>query len=412
MVSFPVFYLNLMNLKSGLPFWLIKDGLPYNYPQLTTSLTTNVVIVGGGISGALAAYYLLSSGVSCIVVDARTIGLGSTCASTSLLQYELDAPLITLSKQIGLKKAVTAYRLCRNAIFKLGEIADAIGFEDFELRKSLYYAASGKTENLLKEEFKARKENGFAVEFMDEKEIKSCYGIKAPAAILSQDGGQTDAYLFTHALLQHGIKNGLKVFDRTSIVKISHERKGVTLKTVDGHRIAAKKIVYATGYESQAYIKKKIVSLHSTYVTSSERNDGADEFWMQNSLIWNTADPYLYMRVTKDKRIIVGGRDVPFANAKRRDRLLPRKTEQLVSDFKKIFPHLSFIPEFSWTGTFGATEDALPFIGSYPGLSHGYFALEFGGNGITFSLIAAAIITDLFHGKKNPDAAIFSFDRV
>src|SRR6186713_486522 len=112
------FILTLMNLKSGFPFWLIKDGLPYDYPQVTASLKTDVVVIGGGISGALAAYYLWKSGVSCIVVDGRTIGLGSTCASTSLLQYEIDAPLTTLSKQVGVEKAARAYHLCREAIFK------------------------------------------------------------------------------------------------------------------------------------------------------------------------------------------------------------------------------------------------------------------------------------------------------
>ena len=93
-----------MDLHSGLPFWLIKSGLPFNYYPLDRSLTTDVAIIGGGISGALAAYYLTSAGISCIVLDARTIGLGSTCASTALLQYEIDVPLCRLKEKTGIKK--------------------------------------------------------------------------------------------------------------------------------------------------------------------------------------------------------------------------------------------------------------------------------------------------------------------
>ncbi len=108
-----------MNLLGGYPFWLIKDGLPFNYPTLENSIETDVLIIGGGISGALTAYHLNNAGVDCVVADARTIGLASTCASTSLLQYEIDVPLHILKEKIGLQNAVTAYKLCENAIAKL-----------------------------------------------------------------------------------------------------------------------------------------------------------------------------------------------------------------------------------------------------------------------------------------------------
>ena len=98
--------------------------------------------------------------------------------------------------------------------------------------------------------------------------------------------------------------------------------------------------------------------------------------------------------------------------SQKRDKLIAAKTKKLTTDFQKIFPHINFIPEFSWTGTFGSTKDGLPFIGPYKKLPNSYFALGFGGNGITFSLIAAEIIASLLNGKKNPDAAIFSFERM
>ncbi len=74
-----------MDLKSGMPFWLIKDGLMFNYPKLENDLEAEVVILGGGISGALSAYYLSKAGIDCVVIDARTIGLGSTYGPYKLL---------------------------------------------------------------------------------------------------------------------------------------------------------------------------------------------------------------------------------------------------------------------------------------------------------------------------------------
>ncbi|HLO38300.1 MAG TPA: FAD-binding oxidoreductase, partial [Lacibacter sp.] len=115
--------------------------------------------------------------------------------------------------------------------------------------------------------------------------------------------------------------------------------------------------------------------------------------------------------LTKDNRIIIGGRDEEFYNPARRDRLIKKKTAQLKNDFLKLFPAIDFIPEFSWTGTFGSTQDALPYIGTYSKTPHTYYALGFGGNGITFSLIAAHIITDMIKGRKNKDAALYAFNR-
>jgi len=128
-------------------------------------------------------------------------------------------------------------------------------------------------------------------------------------------------------------------------------------------------------------------------------------------MLWNTADPYLYIRMTRDNRIMIGGRDEPFYNPGRGDRLIKKKSALLKKDFSKLFPNVELIPEFSWTGTFGSTQDALPYIGTYSKTPHTYYALGFGGNGITFSAIAARIIRDLITGKKNKDALLFSFNR-
>jgi len=87
------------------------------------------------------------------------------------------------------------------------------------------------------------------------------------------------------------------------------------------------------------------------------------------------------------------------------------KTQQLADDFAKLFPKLSFQPEFSWAGTFGVTKDGLPYIGHYEPKPNGLFSLGFGGNGITFSVIAAEIIRDILLEKANPNEAIFALDR-
>ncbi|MCE3296096.1 MAG: dependent oxidoreductase [Crocinitomicaceae bacterium] len=398
-----------MNLTTGYPYFLIQSGLPYAYPKLRGSLSTEVVIIGGGISGALTAFNLTESGIPCVLLDERSIGLGSTCASTSLLQYELDTPLCELSLQIGGKNAERAYILSSEAINTLERISRQLDFKSFQRQQSLLFAAYKKDKNLIGREFEARQKAGFEVSLLDEKQIAEMYGFSSPAAILSKQAAITDVYRFTHALLQFSIKKGLQVFDRTSVTKITYFKKSVELGIGPEINIKSRFVVNATGYEITEFIDKKIVSLVSTYAIASEPLEKSS--FLENTLLWNTADPYLYMRMTNDKRVIVGGRDEEFYNPQKRDRLIRPKSIQLEQDFKKLFPETDFKMEFSWTGTFGITKDALPYIGTYDKTPHTFYALGFGGNGITFSLIAAELIRDLIRGKTNKDLELFKFDR-
>ncbi len=117
------------------------------------------------------------------------------------------------------------------------------------------------------------------------------------------------------------------------------------------------------------------------------------------------------MRTTTDGRVIVGGEDEDFINAKRRDALISQKTRTLVKKFGRLFPDVPLEVAYAWAGTFGTTKDGLAHIGVHHRFPHAYFALGYGGNGITFSLSAAEIIRDEFPGRKNPDASIFRFGR-
>jgi glycine/D-amino acid oxidase-like deaminating enzyme len=400
-----------MQLTGGYPFSLINNGLLFSYPKLSKNIQTHTVIIGGGISGALTAYYLVNAGVECILVDGRTIGLGSTCASTSLLQYELDMPLHLLKQKVGNKKAERVYQLCGQSIDVLVEIMNDINLNDFEKTSSLYYSIHRSQKKFMQQELAARKKAGFHVELLSANELKKDFGLHAHYAILSSLGCTTDAYVLTHALLQHSIKKGLQVFDRTHIASIQYE-KNTSLQTTDKFAIQAKHIINATGYEVVNFIPKDIVDLYCTYAIISEQTEiFENDDWKKNQMMWSTDDPYLYLRLAKNQRIIVGGRDERLSNKFTRQVLIEKKSKQLQKDFHKILPQINFKKEFAWSGTFGKTKDSLPYIGAYKKTPNTYYALGFGGNGITFSVIAAQILCDSVCGKSNADAKLFAFER-
>lgn len=366
--------------------------------------------MGAGISGALTAWYLCHAGFKTVIVDKRHVGMGSTAASTALLQYEIDTPLSELMIKRGERDAVRSYLLCLKAISDLEEICGNWEETAFTRRPSLQYASYKKDVSLLQKEYKLRKQYGIAVNFLDKARLSNKFGFEKEAAILSRDAAEVKAYSLTHALLHRSRPMGLEIYDHTKISNFSENRNGVELVTESGKKIKARKLVIACGYESARYIPQKIQNLQSTYAIISEPAT-SNHHWHQNALIWETARPYLYLRTTDDRRILIGGKDDDFSDPHKRDKALPVKAKALEAAFKKLFPHIRFRTDFKWAGTFASTKDGLPYIGNLPGKPHTYFALGLGGNGITFSILAAQIITRLALGLQDDDARLFGFNR-
>jgi len=400
-----------MNLKSGLPFWLIKNGLSKDYLRLEENIETEVLIIGSGITGALAAHFLCEAGVKCVVVDKRMASTGSTTASTAQLQYEIDVFLFELIEKIGEENAVKAYKKCLESIFTLQKIIKDLNIDgDFMMKTSLYLASDAKGAKDLRKEYETRIKYGLPVEFLDQKQLKEKFNIDRKAALYNSCSAQADTFKLCQALLNYHKENsGLVVYDHTEVITTENKKNGIVAHTEKKNTITAKKIIAAPGFESEALLDEKVMKLNSTYVLVSKPMK-EEQLWNERCLIWETARPYIYIRTTEDNRIMVGGFDEPFQDSKRRDKLMEKKNDLILKRFKKLFPESEIELDFYWCGTFGETKDGLPFIGEHKDHPNMYFALGYGGNGITFSVIAAQMIRDLYLG--NPvETDLFSFGR-
>jgi glycine/D-amino acid oxidase-like deaminating enzyme len=400
-----------MDLVSPQPFWLLKNGLIHSYPSLREDLRCDVVVLGGGISGAFMAESLTRAGLEVVVLDKRDVGSGSTSASTALLQYEIDLHLIDLTKKIGRQDAERAYRICHDSIDGIEAMVRELEVECvFQRKKSVYLGVKESDAKVLRGECAARQAMGIAVEYLEPEDIASRFSFTRPAALLSHQAGQLDAHQLAHALLKAAESRGARIYDRTCAAKIDHEEHGVRLETERGFIVRASQVVFATGYESQDYLPKKVLRLKSTFAFASEPLTSFEGWWEQ-CLLWETARPYLYLRTSADGRALVGGEDDPFRYPDRRDRMVDKKTDVLAEKFRTLFPGIDLALDYKWAGTFGETDDGLAYIGAVRQMPRCFFALGFGGNGITYSIVAAEIIREAIAGRTHPDAALFSFDR-
>src|SRR5436190_19074879 len=100
-----------MDLRSGQPYWPLKNGLLASYPALRQDEEADVAVIGGGVTGALIAYHLALANISTVLLDKRDVAAGSTAASTAMLMYATDTELVDLAKKIGEERARRCYRL-------------------------------------------------------------------------------------------------------------------------------------------------------------------------------------------------------------------------------------------------------------------------------------------------------------
>lgn len=399
-----------MDVRSNEPFSLIKNALPQSYPSLQGNITSDILIIGAGITGALIAHKLIGEGKKVVMVDKRDVCNGSTAASTSMLQYEIDVPLHELIEQVGLTTAVSSYQNCEKAIRQLKKIVDGIKSDcGFKYQKSIYFSSTKKDLSFLKKEFEARLEHGFKVKWLSKQDLENL-GLKAYAGIESASGARMDVYKCTNDLLKYNSQKGLEIYDRTEIDNIKESNNQIVTRTSDGFTIEVKAVIHCTGYESTETISENIVKLKSTFALASEAFETIPEGF-KDRMFWNTDSPYLYFRSTDDGRIMMGGGDRDFKNAKRRDALLPKKEKELTKAFKKCFPDIPFVADYSWAGTFGETKDGLPYFGKENVNKNEHYILGFGGNGITFSVMGMEAIVHSLNNTPHPYLEYYKFDR-
>jgi len=311
---------------------------------------------------------------------------------------------------IGTEGAILCYKA---GIDSLNILSDLVKKENldagFETKKSLQIAHSEYVIKDLKREYEFRKKYGLKVEWVTSEDIKRYYKMDSYPGILSENGASIDAFQFTQDLFSKNSQRGLRIYDHTLIKKINFGNP-VVIITEEGFKVICKRVIFCTGFETFNMFRKRYANIVSTFACVSEQNFNLyDE--LKDLLIWDTGTPYIYMRTTDDKRLLVGGEDLPYRNSNIRDKIKNQKARKLLDKTKRLFPSLYFQEDYNWTGAFGTTKDSLPYIGEHPDFKNAVFVLGLGGNGITFSVQGMALVLKILAGEYDPLIYYYRFNR-
>jgi len=397
------------DLRVGRAIWSRYPHPAVRQARLRRNVRSDIVVVGAGISGALVSEHLTATGFKPLILDRRRRALeGSTAASTALLQFELDTPLVQLSRRLGTRRAVQVWQRSRQAVNELRTRAHRLGIRaHMQSRPSLYLAGDLLDARGLQREARARQRAGIPSELLSRRELRHHFEIDRAAAILSHGNAEADPVALASGFLNVALRRGARLHAPHEVVDMIANRRGVELFTRDGRTVQARRVIFATGYELPKILSTEDHQIISTW-TMATRPQTA-RLWPQRALIWEASDPYLYARTLPDGRVIVGGEDEEFNDAGQRRNRLEEKAAALETKLRRLFPRLDARAEFAWAGSFGSSPRGMPTIGAIPGHPNCYCVLGYGGNGITFSVLAAQLLTAALRGRPDADSRLFAF---
>ena len=387
-----------------------KNNKQFKY--LTENISTEVVIIGGGVTGAILGYYFSKNNIDTVIIDKMRVGHGSTGITTALLQYELDKTIRQLEEVTELQNIIKSYKLGELALNEIEKFNNENGDNfDYIKRDTLFYTGKDRDINEIIEEYNLRKENGFDVRLIEE--IDNPFSFDLKAGVYGVGGGaEIDPYKFTQELIRVGEKRGnLKIYENTEAIDILYNEDNVEVITKYDYRIRAKIVIAATGFNTSLFTKRNFGIKTTTFniVTKSLKKI---EGWQNLVLIRNNKDPYNYFRTTKDNRIIAGGEDIGFISDIYDEKKANEKYDMLENKLKTMFNKIQDIEiEYRYCGAFASTKDNLGFIGKDPNNDKLYYALGYGANGILFAILAGLFLPRAYLGEEVKELNLFKVDR-
>jgi glycine/D-amino acid oxidase-like deaminating enzyme len=395
------------NLRGGRALWSDSPHIRVKHRTVLKKERCDVAVVGAGISGAIIAVMLAEAGQDVVVIDRREPIHGSTLASTAMIQFELDTPLTELADKIGAASAERAYHRSLQAVTALIEL---VGRHDIQCclkqRSALYLAGNAMGWRGLRDEASYRARIGLHSEFLDQKTLSERFSIERTGAILSSGAAELNPVQCAAGCLRAAQRFGARIYAPISVEKIDAASDGVELTTATGGRIRARRVIFATGYEVAPGIPKGEYAIISSWAIATKPLK-PDAFWPMRCLIWEASDPYLYLRSTIDNRIVAGGEDSGLTDPKRRDHAIAAKSRALLAKIEELLPGRRLAIDYAWAGAFADSPTGLPHIAKVDGMANCLAVLGCGGNGITFSMVAAQLARHWVGGRTDPDADLF-----
>src|SRR5918993_898985 len=361
----------------------------------------DVAIVGGGITGITLALQLQKAGKKCVVLEAKSLCFGTTGGTTAHLNTLMDNPYNTMIADFGKDGAQIVAGAASDAITlienNINEYKIECGFE----RASAYVFAQGESqEKELDDIYKACQEIGLESRFTN--------GIPIPINFrksLEVPGqGKFHPVKYVHGLAGAFESIGGTIVEQCRVTNVEEDEVISIETSID--KMQARTLVYATHIPPGINLLHLRCPAYRSYAMSVKLKDEK----YPEGLIYDMYDPYHYYRtqiVDGEKFLIVGGGDHKTGENTNTN----KSFLQLESHIRSHFDVAQILHR--WSSQYYEPVDGLPYIGKLPGARENILvATGYGGNGITYSHVAALELSNLIIANESRCNDIFSPGRV
>ncbi len=361
------------------------------YPKLIKDMRADVVIIGGGMAGVLNAYRLSQSGLKVILLEKKTLGTYATMDTTAFITKVIDTNLSKMSEIYDDKTAKLVWQSGEKAVDEFERIIEEEGIDcEFVRCPNFIFANSKKQFEELKDEYQEYRRLKIKAELHPD---PTALNFRNYGYIEVPNQAKFHPAKFLFALAEKAAKNGAQIFENTVAKKIS-EGDQIVVET-NGGKIEAKNVIIAT-YKpitnEKTHLKK---AMYRSYIFEARIGKGI----LPEAIYEDNSNPYTYFRIDSQDnydRLIFGGEDHKDIFGKT---LVNESMNGLKKKFAKIISkhHYSIVTE--WNGPILEPSDGLALIGEIK--PNHFVATGFSGNGMTYSMISAMLITDLILGHRN-----------
>ncbi len=399
------------------PAWTSLTPAPAQYRWLDEDITCEVAVVGGGISAAMTAMRFAEAGLDTVLLSDTPLGYGGTAVSSGMMTLSGEENLTCLADKIGPERAMTAAHLLFEALDNVEKLCasfqESCGFRRMD---SLRYAVAEEGTAPLRREYSLRLHNGMDVELLDANAASSQFTFPMSAGLYTKNAAaQIDPYRMVHGLASVALNKGARIYENTGAETLEPlGEETVRIECDTGHTVTAGYVIMATGLDVSRHCGG-LDEVRTTYMALTEPVDGFAG-WRGPCVIHREGEPRLYLSVTADNRILIGGFDSAYMDEKGRlaglidmTPAVEKRFDTLGKTLRDMFPAIHNITlEYVFAAKDGTTKDRLPIIGRLPDSSRIAYAMCCGDNGILYAEIAGRLLLQQYQGIDDQELGLFS----
>lgn len=376
--------------------WVETGQFP-SFPTLAADLRTDVVIVGGGITGLTTAYLLAKRGVKVVVLESEKIGSGTTGFSTGHLTSAIDADYSFIASRMGKDTARMVAQSMQAAIDCIEQICRQENIDADFVRLPAYQFAEDESQvKDVEDEAFATTEAGLINQLMDS--VPLPFPVKR--CLKLEEQGEFHSLKFVQGLSQRIREMGGQIFEHTHVTD-ADDSDPCVVSTKNGPKVTAQHVVLATHTPIQFNMVQTELLPYLSYVVVAKLKGHS----IPKALYWDMLEFYHYIRTYEangESYLIVGGEDHKVGERSVDEHEPFRRLEKYVRDH---FGDLEITHR--WSAEYFYSADGLPYTGRSPFGKNKYIATGYTGDGLTFSVVSAMLLTDLLTGVENPLAKIY-----